>query len=73
MTFIVKPEKGGVTVPRETTGIKLTAEQTGVSVEVENMGFDATKLNTGGSQADSYWMWGSGEWILLGDGEEIEL
>jgi hypothetical protein len=48
------------------------SESFGVTVEAEAMGFDAVNVKSGGDEADSYYLFGSGESVLFGSGEEVE-
>ena len=69
----IKHEKSGLTVPRETIGVTVNPDKTGFIVDPERMGAYTKKLIPGGDVADSYWVWGDGEWVQWGDGEEMEL
>ena len=67
-------ESMGLNVETETHGMKVRAENHGHRVPPEVMGFESNVLRptTPIGNADSYWVWGDGEWVEWGDGEVIE-
>ena len=71
-TNIIQREPYGLAVSHETSAIQIDTEQSVFTVEPEAMGFNATRL-IAGSDIETLWLWGDGEVIGWGDGEEIEL
>ena len=58
----------------ERFGVKLDPEDSGVMVGRESMGCYSRVLKPTlpVEDVDSYWVWGDGEWVQWGDGEEME-
>lgn len=64
----------GVVVKGENFGSHSNIDVFGVIAPIDKYGGNALSANLGsGSDYDSYWVWGDGEWVLFGNGEEVEI
>ena len=76
MGVSAKVRKGGVIADVRANGVIADTHNSGVIADVHNGGVIATDSKgapSGSAGSESYWAWGSSEWILLGSGEEIDL
>ena len=69
----IRPETIGLTVEPENQVVSIDAEDIGFVIPRETIGMNANNTNPGGDIQVGYWAWGSGEFILFGSGEEVEL
>ena len=70
----VVPEATGISVQPETNGDVVQNTQFGVCVKPEKYGILSGQIDEGNEGGySSYWAFGSGEWVLLGSGNEIDL
>jgi len=73
----------GISASTLPTGINAASSVKGVHADIRPLGVFAPQYNTGGLSVRcgdgdpfdyaSYWVWGGGEWMLWGDGQEILL